>query len=604
MTGTYLNQIEYALSKVKPYSNDEIEAAITSFVCNKFGLPNAFENEYQINDLRLGELTRILEDVDFPCKIDFLIEFFEALLERETIEEHGIVFTPKYIADYIAQSSIVFGDAKVIDPGCGCGIFLIQAAQHIKDITKKTYVRIFNENIYGIELNPDNARRCKVIIKLFILMNGESIEGLEANIVNCDSLKSNWLEVFDVEGFDYIIGNPPYVNTHDMSKETALFLKKTFNTTKTGVYNIFYAFVEYAMEFLSEKGKLSYIVPNNFLTIKSAYDLRKFITSNYFLESILDFAGNMVFKPVRTYNCIIVLSKAKNAVVNYCVMDDVDDIEKAISNIKFMEAPVERFNNDGWRLTDQRTYDNICTIESQFMSIKQFIHTGIATLKDDVFLIDKDDEGYYKDYNGQRFEIEDDYVVPIYKVPELKLAANVEGACRYIIFPYYISDQSYSVVPEEDIIKKAPKMHEYLLLRKAELDSRDKGNPKVPVWYAYGRTQGLNRYGRKLMFPTFAAKPKFTMINNEKALFCNGYAVFENDFLELDILVRILNSIIMEYYVRNTSYSIEGGFYCYQKKFIEHFSIPNFTPEEKEKIRMMSDESLDRMLIEKYNIQL
>lgn len=52
-----------------------------------------------------------------------------------------------------------------------------------------------------------------------------------------------------------------------MSKETASFLKKTFSTTRSGVYNIFYAFIEHAIEFLHPKGKLSYIVPNNFLTI-------------------------------------------------------------------------------------------------------------------------------------------------------------------------------------------------------------------------------------------------------------------------------------------------------------------------------------------------
>ena len=42
------------------------------------------------------------------------------------------------------------------------------------------------------------------------------------------------------------------------------------------------------------------------------------------------------------------------------------------------------------------------------------------------------------------------------------------------------------------------------------------------------------------------------------------------------IVQKILNSILMDYYVSNTSVSIQGGFPCYQKNFIEKFTIPIF----------------------------
>jgi len=42
----------------------------------------------------------------------------------------------------------------------------------------------------------------------------------------------------------------------------------------------------------------------------------------------------------------------------------------------------------------------------------------------------------------------------------------------------------------------------------------------------------------------------------------------------LQALSKILNSKIMAYYVNKTSVSIEGGYPCYQKNFIEHFTIP------------------------------
>ena len=126
-----------------------------------------------------------------------------------------------------------------------------------------------------------------------------------------------------------------------------------------------------------------------------------------------------------------------------------------------------------------------------------------------------------------------------------------------------------------------PNTYAYLRAMKSELDSRDKGKPNAVAWYAYGRTQGLSKFGRKLLFPEFADTPKFLNVDDDDALFCNGYGVFENDYLDLDELLPILNSKIMKYYVSNTSYSIEGGYYCYQKKYIERFSLPWFTEEEK-----------------------
>ena len=91
-------------------------------------------------------------------------------------------------------------------------------------------------------------------------------------------------------------------------------------------------------------------------------------------------------------------------------------------------------------------------------------------------------------------------------------------------------------------------------------------------------------------------------VENEEALFCNGYGIFENDRYELNILFKILNSIVMEYYVNNTSYSIEGGYYCYQKKYIERFSIPWLSDKQISDINNLSGKDLDNYLWELYEL--
>jgi hypothetical protein len=155
---------------------------------------------------------------------------------------------------------------------------------------------------------------------------------------------------------------------------------------------------------------------------------------------------------------------------------------------------------------------------------------------------------------------------------------------------------------------------------KSELNSRDKGKIDVGIWYAYGRTQGLTKTGKKIVTPTFSQFPRFLIVNDETAFFCNGYGIyFNNDsctnelFFESDhflareenlgLVQKILNSSIMHYYVSKTSVSIEGNYPCYQKNFIERFTIPELNYREIEELKQLTDKKeIDEFLIEKYQL--
>lgn len=595
---------ENLYKKIAHKNITEIEQALIEYIRKQVKLDIGVANE------ECTEIYEILLKEKFPIDIEHIIEFFEYLLDKDQKNENGIVFTPKYISDFIVKDSLKDinnwnSNIKIIDPGCGCGIFLISAIEYIHKEYNIDINTIIEDNIYGIDIMEENARRCKLAIELYCIINNlELKKDIRFNIVSEDSLKENWNTTFDVEKFDYIIGNPPYVNPHDMKKETIKFLKDNFKTTQEGVFNIFYAFIENGLNYLKDEGALEFIIPNNVLTIKSANTLREILQSEKSVESIIDFSDNMIFKPVRTYNCIIKLNKKCNETFDYCVIDKCEDIERVLSSIKYQSMNIELLDKNGWKLVNKNTLDNIRKIEKQKMPIKEFIRTGIATLKDGVYLVDRDEIGFYKNINGIRFEIEEDIVKPIYKVPELKKCQNENEAMQYIIFPYFKDNGTYKLMEEEDLEEKYPKAYIYLEKMKSELDKRDKGKGNPYGWYAYGRTQGLNKYGKKMLFPTFAKDPKFRYIDNENALFCNGYAIFENDKISLNILGKILNSAVMKYYISNTSYAIEGGYYCYQKKYIEKFSIPDFNEEELEILNSDNKMRIDEMLFEKYNINI
>jgi len=134
--------------------NEVIEDAMISLFKG-----NSDRNE-QENDV-VKEFLKLEIELD----IEILIYIFEALLEKQSVVENGIVFTPEYIASFIAKNVMNDitewnSDIKIIDPGCGCGIFLIQALRYIKETWNIKVKDIVKNHIFGIDLEVDNVRRC------------------------------------------------------------------------------------------------------------------------------------------------------------------------------------------------------------------------------------------------------------------------------------------------------------------------------------------------------------------------------------------------------------------------------------------------------------
>nr|MDD5837575.1 N-6 DNA methylase [Eubacteriales bacterium] len=156
-----IESVEYALYKKVP-SNETIQLHYKLLIeyyekLNKqIFLSDKYRNTMKYVNL---DLFHEFEKINFPIDIEIIIDLFELLVDKEIKTENGVVFTPKYISDYISKNTIEEKQkCSIIDPSCGCGIFLISAAEHLHKHTNMSYVEIFNDCIYGIDIDSRRGR--------------------------------------------------------------------------------------------------------------------------------------------------------------------------------------------------------------------------------------------------------------------------------------------------------------------------------------------------------------------------------------------------------------------------------------------------------------
>ena len=136
------NKVDFfrqVISFLSKYTTNEIEIGLIAYFLSQLGYAcneNTFPLQRDKSQKRIDEVKAVFADHKFPVDIEVLIEFFEYMIEQDEKTENGIVFTPKYISDYIAKDLFANitkwnKNIRIIDPGCGCGIFLISMIEEI-----------------------------------------------------------------------------------------------------------------------------------------------------------------------------------------------------------------------------------------------------------------------------------------------------------------------------------------------------------------------------------------------------------------------------------------------------------------------------------------
>ncbi|WP_028873139.1 Eco57I restriction-modification methylase domain-containing protein [Psychroserpens burtonensis] len=235
----------------------------------------------------------------------------------------------------------------ICDPACGSGAFLNQALDFL--IKEHTYIdelktkvlggglqfpdienTILENNIYGVDLNEESIEIAKLSLWLRTAQPRRKLNDLSSNIKCGNSLIDskavagdkafNWQEqfpkVFAKDGFDVVIGNPPYVKARDNEDVKGRKFIESNYISAYKMWDLYIPFIEKSLNILKHHGINAMIIPDTIGKADYASKLVDLIEENYFLYQIDFFPDVYVFENVGVRSKIPFIRKTKSNVLS------------------------------------------------------------------------------------------------------------------------------------------------------------------------------------------------------------------------------------------------------------------------------------------------
>lgn len=513
-------------------------------------------------------------------------------------------------------------------------------------LTLKAKQAFLVSNIYGVDINPYAVEVTKfsLLLKLLENENAASIDNylakykqkvlpsLDDNIktgnslvdekyfeFNPDSIDDDallykvkpfdWKDEFpfleETEGFDAIVGNPPYVRIQNMVKYQAEEIKyyqsaiSGFTVAETDTFDKYYLFIQKAINLLNPNGVLGYIVPNKFFIVKGGTALREFISSHSSIYKIIHFGVTQVFPNRSTYTAILILDKKEREQFNFKRIKRLST-EFMAGEINYVTYTNAAFTDQPWIFVSKETeaiFDKVKAANTVPLQNIAEIPVGLQTSADKIYIIQPHTETdtTFKFRKGKiEYEIEKAICKPCLYDLSFNLFDSVAPNAQ-IIFPYTVADDKAEVFQEDYFEANFPLTWAYLNNFQDSLSKRSINGSKKPKWYQYGRSQSLTKFHdtAKLIWPVLSTKASY-IHDADNLQFTGGgngpyYSLISNSEYSPLYILGILSHPLFEAMVKAGASEFRGAYYSHGKQFIENLPIKQIDFTDKAQVKQYNE---------------
>jgi adenine-specific DNA-methyltransferase len=498
-------------------------------------------------------------------------EAYQTLCSREYKKEKGSFYTPPEIVDFMVDRALEKVDfranpmVKVLDPSCGGGAFLTRLCQALSRKAEEAGIdygtfHVLTYNLFGYDTD-------ETAVMISSLELYEKLQVFPEHITHKDFL------IDQGEGFDIIIGNPPYMGHKVLTGEYRERLQSLYPQVFFDKGDIAYCFIKKSIDCLKKNGTLSLITSRYLLEALSGRGIRKYLFQNGSMKTIIDFYGIRPIKGAGVDTMIFEFEKGSHgdSIEFYRLKDSAKSIGSKIlepSNLKndiyarHISYSPTQLSDEGWSFTGHKEQSIISKIRGKELRYFCQSYQGIITGCDKAFVLRKGE--------AEKLGIESELLKPWIKNSDIK-PFSVDAAEYFLIYSNSISESN------------GGQALEYIGQLKDKLEKRRECRNGRRKWYElqWGRESCIFEE-KKIVFPYKSSSSKFA-IDQGSYFSADVYAIKIADMFKsmytYEFLTGILNSSIYEFYIKTLAKKLGENMYEFYPNKIMTLRIPDYMEE-------------------------
>jgi hypothetical protein len=488
-------------------------------------------------------------------------------------ESRGAVFTKFWVVDLLLDlacysSKVNLVDTVAIEPAAGEGAFLIAMVRQLVTSCREQGRPMSDclHSIIAYEIDDDSAEKARqAAVDSLLDMNVQANEA--------QNLANSWVRTGDylidaqqLPKADFVIGNPPYVRLENIPSSVA-DRYRTLHPTMKGRADLYIAFYEAALRQLKHGGVCAYICADRWMLNQYGAELRRFITSNFSVDVVVEMHDANAFEAdVSAYPAITVIrnKRQKDAVVAHIGPSTEvtgTSFRAPSHNPNLRVATVDSWfsGSDPWPCGSPDRLKLLRRLEKDFLPLESKetetkVGIGVATGLDEFFITE----------NGEL--VEKSRMLPLAMASDT-LPGHLEWSEHFLVNPW----NANGLVELEEY----PRLHSYFTEHEAALRSRHTAMKNPVGWY---RTIDRVNFGLirkpKLYIPDIKNSLNPVLDTGSTYPHHNLY-VISSDRWNLEVLGGILLSSVGQFFVECYGVRMRGGYLRFQAQYLRRIRVPH-----------------------------
>ena len=434
-------------------------------------------------------------------------------------------------------------NTRILYPGCGTAPFA-EAVEHVCDAEGWPL-----PEGYALDSDPE------------LLSSAKSKELTQVTFEERDFLSAGAAEM---EPFDYIVGNPPYVPIEALSEEEKAHYRSSF-ATAVGRFDLYLLFFERALDLLAPGGRLSFVTPEKWEYVQTAAPLRRLLSNSQFHVVSIEHVAEDAFDGLVTYPTVTTVQRLCES-----------STKRSPTHVRLREGTehmvtLPEEESDSWAaLVRGADVDDLKTgVTLGDVTVR--VSPGMATGADRVFVMKRDEVPA---------GLDPEWIRPTVSGRQL-VAGDAARSESVLICPYR---DDGTLVPES----KLGVFGEWVSGHRKRLENRSCVQKHGKAWYAWHENPPMQDLLQpKIVFKDITSSPEFWPERVGDVVPRHSvYYLVPKEGVEMDALLEHLNTPQARAWMEAHCQRAANGFLRLQSRVLRKLPVPeHLQPEAEENLQ-------------------